>query len=323
MEILFIGDVMLGRFVNDLLREKPPEYPWGDTLSLIREFDAHICNLECVLSDGGSPARKTFTFRSDAKNVASLEAAGIDAVSLANNHTLDYGTEALADMLGILDHERIAHAGAGASIAEAKALAKMDFNDVRIGMLAASDTDEPDWAAELERPGIWFTSVDTRSNRARELFDSIADVKIEVDILIVSMHWGSNWGYQPEEGHREFAHALIDAGADIMFGHSAHVCRGVEIYKNRPIMYSAGNFVDDYAVDETERNDESFIFVIEMNDRRIVEVSLYPTIIENCQARLPDPDRATSIAMRMSALCSKLGTKADWVEAEGVLRIKV
>src|SRR3990167_6854749 len=113
MKLLFVGDVMLGRLVNEKLRDAPAEYPWGDTLPILREADARICNLECALSDGGSPARKAFTFRSDAKNVAVLKAAGINAVTLANNHTLDYGPEALADTLGILDQEKIRYAGAG------------------------------------------------------------------------------------------------------------------------------------------------------------------------------------------------------------------
>lgn len=322
MEILFIGDVMLGRLVNDMLRVNPPEYPWGDTLPLIRESDARICNLECVLSDGGSPARKAFAFRSDAKNIAALRAAGIDAVSLANNHALDYGTEALADMLGILDREGIFHAGAGQTIAEAKAPAAMDFGGATVGLLAATDADEPGWDAGAARAGVWFVPIDPSNARARELLEGVSRARTEADIVIVSMHWGTNRGYEPEAGHRGFAHDLIDAGADAVFGHSAHVCRGVEIYKGKPIMYGAGNFIDDYAVDETERNDESFVFVIETDRGRIAGMRMYPTIIENCQARLPDPDRATGMAMRMAELCRKLDTKTEWIEAEGTLEVE-
>lgn len=102
LKLLFVGDVMLGRLVNDVLRDEPPTYPWGDTWPFFREADWRACNLECVISDRGSPWTRTpkaFHFRSDAKNVAVLKAAGINAVPLANNHTLDYGHRALFDML--------------------------------------------------------------------------------------------------------------------------------------------------------------------------------------------------------------------------------
>lgn len=118
MKLLFIGDVMLGRLVNEALKVRPFSFPWGDVLPIMNSADVRICNLECALSDGGSPAHKTFTFRSDAKNVEVLKAAGIDVVTLANNHALDYGPEALADTLGILDSAHILQAGAGRDLAE-------------------------------------------------------------------------------------------------------------------------------------------------------------------------------------------------------------
>jgi len=116
---LFAGDVMLGRMVNEVLQREPPEYPWGDTLTVFREVAWRFCNLECVLADSwdpGSLPNKAFHFRSDAKNVAVLQAAGIDAVSLANNHTLDFGQETLAATLDVLDRAGISHSGAGKDI---------------------------------------------------------------------------------------------------------------------------------------------------------------------------------------------------------------
>ncbi len=323
MEILFLGDVMLGRLVNERLKSEPPEYPWGDTLPLIRESDARIVNLECVLSDGGSPARKVFAFRSDAKNINVLKSAGIDAVTLANNHSLDYGTEALADMLGLLDREGIFHAGAGGDLAEAQALAKMDFGNVSVGLLSATDTDEPGWGAEAVKAGVWFVPIDLRDHRALELFERARAARTEVDVLIVSLHWGSNWGYEPEAGHREFAHALVEQGADVIFGHSAHVCRGVEIYRGKPVFYSVGDFIDDYAVDAKERNDESFMFVVDAEVERVDRVRLYPTVIVDFQARLAEAPRARRIAARMEELCRELGTNARWIETEGALEIEI
>ncbi|MBI2610450.1 CapA family protein [Candidatus Kaiserbacteria bacterium] len=322
MRFLFVGDVMLGRLVNERLQSELPEYPWGDTLPLIRKTDARICNLECVLSDGGSPARKAFAFRSDARNVAVLEAAGIDAVALANNHSLDYGTEALADMLGLLDRAGIFHAGAGGDTTEAQALARMDFGDVSVGLLAATDTDEPGWDAQEGKPGVWFVPIDLSDPRARDLLARVRAARAEADVLIISLHWGSNWGSLPEAGHREFAYALIEAGADIVFGHSCHITRGVELYRGKVIMYGAGDFIDDYAVDELERNDESFMFIVDAERDRIDRVAMYPTVIKDFQACLAGPARAKRIAERMETLCKELGTSTEWLETEGALEIE-
>src|SRR5437899_510711 len=122
MQLLFVGDVMLGRLVNDTLRKMPTDYPWGDTLSVFHRADIRLCNLECVLSDRGTPwsaSPKVFHFRSDAKNVETLTVACIDAVSLANNHALDFGYEALVDMLNSLRAAGIQSAGAGTMLSEA------------------------------------------------------------------------------------------------------------------------------------------------------------------------------------------------------------
>src|SRR6516225_9755814 len=117
MRIVLVGDVMLGRLVNRHLASVPPEYPWGDTLSLLRSADALIINLECVMSDREEPwPEKIFTFRSDLKNVAVLTAAGVTAISLANNHAMDYGPEALQDCVDVLVRHGIRTMGAGSSI---------------------------------------------------------------------------------------------------------------------------------------------------------------------------------------------------------------
>lgn len=322
MQVAFVGDVMLGRLVNERLRGAPPEYPWGNTLALIRGADVNVCNLECVLSDGGAPARKEFTFRSDANNVRVLAAAGIDLVSLANNHTLDYGPEALADMLGILDYAGIAHAGAGAHAAEARALAQVRVDGTSVGMLSVTDN-EPGWEARAKEPGTWFVPVSQGDPRAKDLFARVTDAKRNVGVLIVSLHWGANWRYEPEAEHRDFAHALIDVGADIVFGHSSHAFRGIEMYASRPILFGAGDFIDDYAVDKTMHNDESFVYSAEVAGGRATRVRLYPTVIRGLQAQLADAPRARSIAARMKKLCNALGTKTAWVEREGALEVQL
>jgi poly-gamma-glutamate capsule biosynthesis protein CapA/YwtB (metallophosphatase superfamily) len=323
MKLLFVGDVMLGRMVNDLLKRVPADYPWGDTMSLFHEADWRACNLECVISDRGEPwgiTPKAFHFRSDAKNIATLTSARIDAVSLANNHTLDFEYDAMFEMLRLLGTAGIQHAGAGVDLAQAAKPAISRVRDTTIAMLALTDN-QPEWEARGGHPGVFYSPIDVTDERARMVFRALGEMRAATDVEIVSAHWGPNWGYKPLAAHVRFGHALIDAGADIVFGHSGHVFQGIEIYRRRPIIYCAGNFIDDYAVDEIERNDESFVFLLEVAGRCASRVNLYPTLISECQATMARGGRAEEIALKMARLCAEMGTPVRWLETEQVLQI--
>jgi len=323
LRLVLAGDVMIGRGVNERLKHEPAAYPWGDTKALFEQGDWRACNLECVISDHGVPwgaTPKAFHFRSDAKNIASLKEAGIDAVSVANNHTLDFEYEAMFEMLRLLDQAGIAHAGAGVDLDQAARAAVSRAKGVAIALIAFTDN-QPEWEAGTRRPGVFYTPIDVSDERAQRLFQTVRETHRTSDVTIVSAHWGPNWGYRPVGGNVRFGHALIDAGADLIFGHSGHVFQGVELYKGRPIMYCTGNFIDDYAVDELERNDESFVFALELSAGRVTSMRLYPTEIFDCQARMARGERAEAIALKMARLCREFGTSARWIENEGVLEI--
>jgi poly-gamma-glutamate synthesis protein (capsule biosynthesis protein) len=323
MKILFLGDVMLGRLVNETLKTAPPDHPWGNTLSVFQKADVRMANLECVISDRGNPwtvTPKVFHFRTDAKNVQALKIAQINAVSIANNHTLDFEYEAMFEMIKILDEAGISHAGAGANLEEASRPALWETKGIKIGFIAFTDN-EPDWEATDQRPGIFYVPIDVEDGRAKKLFEIVRHTRKEVDLLVVSAHWGPNWGYRPRQNHLPFGRALIDQGAHIVFGHSCHVFQGIEIYQGRPILYSTGDFIDDYAVDEIERNDESFIFMVEIGEEKIIKVQLYPTLIRNFQTRLAARSEAPKIARKMKTLCVELNTPARWDEDEQELEI--
>ena len=162
--LLFVGDVMLGRLVNQFLERAKPDYPWGNTLGVFRTADWKACNLECTISARGVPwsvTPKAFHFRTDARNVAVLGAAGIDIVSLANNHILDFEYEAMADSVRILDAAGIGHAGAGANLLEAAKPVICAVKGVKIGFSAFTDN-EPEWEARPESPGIFYLPIDAR-----------------------------------------------------------------------------------------------------------------------------------------------------------------
>jgi poly-gamma-glutamate synthesis protein (capsule biosynthesis protein) len=325
MNILFVGDVMLGRLVNEVLKEMPPAYPWGDTLSLFQIADVRICNLECVITDWGTPwsvTPKVFHFRSDAKNVEALWVAQIDAVSLANNHTLDFEYEGLFHMLNNLDAAGFHHAGAGTTLDDASKPAVWEMKGIKLGFIAFTDN-EPAWEATLSHPGVLYVPILLEDRRAEKLLTMVSKTKDVVDFLIVSAHWGPNWGYTPPAEQIPFAHALIDAGADVIFGHSGHILRGVEVYKDKPIMYCTGNFIDDYAVDEIERNDRSCIFIVETDDCAISRLLLYPTVIQDFQARRAPPADRDAIIAIMRKLCAELKTATTWNKEEERLEIRI
>lgn len=324
MEVLALaGDVMLGRLVNDALRHAEPSSPWGDVLPLLSNADWRCCNLECVVSDvvpDRLPA-KVFHFRSDARNVAVLRAAEIDAVSNANNHSLDFGPEAMLDMLRLLDRAGIAHAGAGANLAEAhQAALHATRAGTRIALVACTDN-EPQWAAGDRTTGVRHISCDPGHPSARALTAQVRHLRSLADIVIVSVHWGGNWGWRPPSEHRTLGRALVEAGADVVFGHSCHVFRGIEVVGRGVIIYSAGDFIDDYAIDEVERNDWSFLYALQVARGRLARLRLRPTVIRRFQARLADAATARQILARMRGLCRELGTPVEVAGGEAVIRV--
>jgi poly-gamma-glutamate synthesis protein (capsule biosynthesis protein) len=319
-QLSLVGDVMLGRLVNEVLRSRPPHLPWGDVLPLFQSSDWRFCNLECVVSDlvPERPPPKVFHFRSDARNVAVLQAAGIDAVSCANNHSLDFGPEAMLDMLQILDEAGIAHAGAGGDLEQASRPALTTTRSgTRVAVIACTDN-EPDWAAGDRTPGVYFVPADVDQADASGLFSQVRGARELADLVVVSLHWGSNWGFQPEPGHRELAGAVVEAGANLVFGHSCHVFRGVEVCRGVPIVYSAGDFVDDYAIDPVARNDWSLVHFLDLDGDR-GRLRLRPAVIEDMHARLARGAEATAILSRTDSLCRGLGTQALVRESEAVI----
>jgi len=188
-----------------------------------------------------------------------------------------------------------------------------------VGFIAFTDN-QPDWAASDTAPGIHYVPVDEGGRRGAALLDLVRRTKARVQFLIVSAHWGGNWGTDVPARHQDLARELIDTGADVVFGHSPHIFRGVGIHRNRPIIYSAGDFIDDYAVDPVERNDQSFVFMLDADGGEPRRLRLYPTIIDEFQARRARR-AAPDIAARMQRRSRHLGTLGDWNASDRCLVI--
>ncbi len=305
---------MLGRGVADCIRRHGPDYPLGAVAGLMRETDLAIVNLECALTASirrWSGAPKAYYFRAPPEAAGSLAHAGVNPVSLANNHVLDFGVGGLRDTIAALGRQGIGHAGAGEDLAAALRPAIVDRKGLRMGMAAFCDH-QRDFAAGPTRPGsATFDPLD--EDRALAGFARALEgmQAAGVDWPILSLHWGPNLAWRPGAGMRRLAHAAIDMGWKTVYGHSAHVFQGVELRKGCSILYAAGDLVDDYAVDPAFRNDHQLLFELELDGAALRRMLLHPTFIAHGRTMPADAAQAGWIARRFGALCAELGTRLD------------
>ncbi|HUX90449.1 MAG TPA: CapA family protein [Gallionellaceae bacterium] len=315
LTLALTGDVMLGRLVNDRLKTMPPEEVWGDVLPHLRQADLRIVNLECALSVHLKPwARswKMFHFRADPKAVRVLLAAHIDACTLANNHILDFEERGLRDTLRVLSKSGIRHAGAGDNANAAATPALLDVagdSPCRVALLSFTDN-EPDFAAGADHPGTNFLPVSLSEETFTRIASSIAQARAQgAELVIFSNHWGANFVERPSAEFRSFARRVIELGADIYHGHSAHICQGIEIYQGKPILYDTGNFIDDYAVEPRLRNDRSCLFKLMFEHRKLCRIELLPVSLSLARVALAQSEEFAAICARMAMLCDELGTQ--------------
>jgi poly-gamma-glutamate synthesis protein (capsule biosynthesis protein) len=277
---------------------------------MIRKADLSLINLECVISSKGrewSRTWKPFHFRAGTEAIEVLKTASIDYVSLANNHTLDYEAEALMEMLELLDKNNIAHAGAGRNMQEAIDPAVLKAKKLRIGIISLTDN-EPEWEAKSDSPGVNYMPLALEDGYRRRLEVCLRLAKERSDIVIASCHVGPHFRMTPSSEYVNFAHTILDLGADIYWGHSNHMPQGIEIYKNKVIMYDCGDFIDDYAVDPRYRNDLSFLFMLNLKGKYVDNMELIPIKISDFRACAAPPWDADFIMKRMVKQCHDLGT---------------
>jgi poly-gamma-glutamate synthesis protein (capsule biosynthesis protein) len=310
--LAFAGDVMLGRLVSDAIKQMPPERPWGDVLPIMAAADVRIVNLECAITTHTKPwtrTEKVFHFGADPVAIKVLSAARIDAVSLANNHVLDFNETGLFDTLQHLDQAGIAHAGAGRNLDEAKRPAMLEADGVRIALIALTDN-EPAFAASATQPGTYYQPVSTAPATLAQIKGTVQAARAAgADIVVLSNHWGPNMVQHPPPYFCEFAQAMIELGVDVYFGHSAHLFQGVEIYGGKPILYDTGDFIDDYAIDPWLRNDWSFLFVLTLEAGRLERLELWPvTLSQVAEVRLAQQPDRTQLCRRMRSLSEAFGT---------------
>lgn len=363
VKVLLGGDVMLGRGVDQILahpgrpelrepylrdaREyvrlaerangpipRPADWswPWGEVPALLDEAapDARLINLETTVTVSDEFAeRKAVCYRMHPDNVPALTALRPDVCALANNHILDFGRRGLADTVTALTRAGVGSAGAGADLPTARRPAAVTAHGDRrvlVGSLAMTSAGVPEsWAAHADRPGVWLIRDPSLRDAADEVAADLLAHKHDGDVVIVSVHWGSNWGYAIAPGEMEFAHRLIDAGIDIVHGHSSHHPRPIEIYHGKPILYGCGDVIDDYegiGGHESFRADLRLLYVIciDVVSSELVSLQMIPLRVRRMRLeRAARPD-AGWLRTTMEHTSRGFGTRVT-ARSDGLLEV--
>jgi poly-gamma-glutamate capsule biosynthesis protein CapA/YwtB (metallophosphatase superfamily) len=305
VSLALAGDTMLGRGVARTLATTPPEALVApEVRAALGEADLVVLNLECCISERGRPWNapgKPFFFRAPPRAVELLALLGTDCVTLANNHALDYGVDALADTLEHLAGAGIAAVGAGPDLERARRPASLAAGGLRVAVLGVTDH-PPDFAAGPDRPGVAFADLGRRP--PDWLLETVREAGASVDATLVTPHWGPNMTSAPVRHVRRAAAALVDAGATLVAGHSAHLPHGVA----GPVLYDLGDFLDDYRVDPRLRNDLGLLFLVTLDTRGPVRLEALPLKLDFCHTRLATGTDAAWMRRRFRSACAALGT---------------
>lgn len=270
------GDIMLARSIGRALQRDPNDSPFAGVIDVLRAADVTVGNLECAIGTSGTRARKSFTFLAPPEAAMSVADAGFDLVTLANNHSLDYGAEALASTMQLLDGVGVRHVGAGMNRAQAHQPAVIDVKGIRLAFLGCVNTGaegryrRETWEATDERAGVaWGVPEDVAA-------DVIA-AKSQAHVVIVMMHAGAEGSRKPNAIQRGIAQAAIDAGASLVIGAHPHVLQPVERYGAGIIAWSLGNFVFDGFRGAANKTG---ILQVTLSRDGVRDVSLTPAVIQ-------------------------------------------
>lgn len=312
LRFIAVGDIMLGRGVEYWIKKNGGGYEsaFAKVKPLLEQGDIVFGNLECPLTPSTKGLYKTgkIVLRAEPESVTALTSAGFNMLSLANNHILDYYEKGLFDTMELLDLHGIAHAGGGRNIDEAREMAVIEKNGMKIGLLAYTDMAEIVFAGD---PYLSFVAGPKKSGVAPRKYEMIKEDieknRDKVDLLAVSLHWGIEDSFRVTDEQVDFAHRLIDDGADIILGHHPHQFQGIEIYNGKPILYSMGNFLFDQ--NESE-NMESFIVDMRYMGTELVGLSAVPVrILKKSYVEIQTGSDAAELLARQADLSRRLGTE--------------
>lgn len=349
LTLFLCGDVMLGRGVDQVLpspgdprlrepavqdartyvslaesvngplpRPVDPAWPWGVSLETLDAAapDVRIINLETSVttSDDFAPG-KAVHYRMHPGNLPAVTVVGSSACVLANNHVMDFGVRGLIETLDVLHGAGVRTVGAGRDVTEAEQALAVHWGDDRrllVFAFAARDSGvPPDWAARRDRPGVAYLAELSEAS-ADHVLELVRRTRRAGDLVVVSLHWGGNWGYDVPRDERRFAHRLVDGGVDVVHGHSSHHPRPVEVYRGRLVLYGCGDLVDDY---EGIRGHERYrpqlrllyLAGVDAAGGRLVELRMTPLEARRLQLHRAGPSDAAWLARTLTRVGAGLG----------------
>jgi poly-gamma-glutamate synthesis protein (capsule biosynthesis protein) len=316
------GYVEIAEKVNGPIpRSVAPAYIWGDALEELERTapDLRIINLETSVTESDDYWKgKGINYRMHPENIDCIAAAKIDVCSLANNHILDWGYAGLKETLEALRREKIRGVGAGMDLKESESPAIVEIKGE--GRVVAFAFGSPtsgvslSWVASKNRPGVNFLK-DFSDESVKRIRERVKEVRQERDIVIISIHWGGNWGYNVPPEEIDFAHRLIDgAGVDIIHGHSSHHVKGIEVYHDRLILYGCGDFLNDYegiGGYGYYRADLGLMYFARMDPSmgKLAQLKMTPTQIKYFRVNRASRDDALWLAHTLNREGRKFGTR--------------
>jgi poly-gamma-glutamate capsule biosynthesis protein CapA/YwtB (metallophosphatase superfamily) len=299
-------------------RHVDPSYVWGEALDELDRMqpDARLVNLETSVTRSEGCEPKGINYRMSPEDAEALLAAAIDCCVLANNHVLDWGRAGLFETLATLQRLHIKTAGAGHTLAEASAPAVLEVvgkGRVLVFSFASVTSGTPnDWAATPSRAGV-NVLPDLLETTAVRVADQIAAARQPGDVVVVSIHWGGNWGYQVPADQRQFAHRLIErADVSVIHGHSSHHPKAIEVYRNRLILYGCGDVLNDYEGIkgyEAYRDDLSLMYFADVDraSRDLVALEIVPLHIRRFRLAPPSAPDVAWVRRMLEHECGRFG----------------
>jgi len=306
------GDVMLDRGVGKKIEKQGAEFPFQHVAGILRKADLTFGNLESPISSLGAAVKgKEVTFRAALQTVSGVRDAGIDVVSLANNHAMDYGPDALTETMDVLSHSGVVYIGAGANSVAARRPANLTIKGVKVSLLAYTYKFHMVVEAQKQGPG-------TAIANSEQIKADIQKAREWADVVIVSFHWGWEYSDHPDKETRELAHQTVEAGADLVIGHHPHVIQGVEVYKGGLICYSLGNFVFDQSGTRVRRG---LILRCDIGKSGVQKAEFLPVTIDAAEFRpgLASEKAGKSILLELKRLSKQLKTKLELRENTAIV----
>jgi poly-gamma-glutamate capsule biosynthesis protein CapA/YwtB (metallophosphatase superfamily) len=291
LQLAAVGDIMLDRSLGYHIERGDLAYPFTGVADLLRAADVAVGNMESALGDIGQPAAKSYPFRAPPAAAHSLALAGFDVLSLANNHAMDYGPEALLQAIGLLQEQGITVVGAGENETAARRAQIREVNGIRLAFLGYVHVpvewrgfETQSWTATATAPGLAWGDPDWIAADVRA-------ARQEADLVVVILHSGFEYVLQPSPPQVAAARAAIDAGAALVIGHHAHILQGIEFYNGGVIAYGLGNFAF-----EIDGNPETAILQAWLDRNGVRQLEIVPAIIQfGGQPRLATESEAATI----------------------------